>query len=144
MLSAIHTQMTLLNNKSNTNNFVAKITKKQGKTVDKYLQLLYYLIILKCIKIKVQKGDDCMLKITTNQDYLKDMTYEELLEEDKKLRSNPNTTMYEQVYLDMLIGEKEQEMGYVYSLEEVYKELVDEDYIKYKNSKKSQKRIKVY
>lgn len=85
-----------------------------------------------------------MLKITTNQDYLKDMTYEELLEEDKKLRSNPNTTMYEQVYLDMLIGEKEQEMGYVYSLEEVYKELVDEDYIKYKNSKKSQKRIKVY
>ena len=72
------------------------------------------------------------------------MTYEELLEEDKKLRDNPNTTMYEQVYLDIIIGEKEQEMGYVYSLEEVYNELVDEDYIKYKNSKKSQKRAKVY
>lgn len=85
-----------------------------------------------------------MLKITTNQEHLKDMTYEELLEEDKKLRANPNTTMYEQVYLDILIGEKEQEMGYVYSLEEVYNELVDEDYIKYKNSKKSQKRAKVY
>ncbi len=85
-----------------------------------------------------------MLKITTNQEYLNDMTYEELLEEDKKLRDNPNTTMYEQVYLDILIGEKEQEMGYVYSLEEVYNELVDEDYIKYKNSKKSQKRAKVY
>lgn len=85
-----------------------------------------------------------MLKITTNQDYLNDMTYEELLEEDKKLRANPNTTMYEQVYMDILIGEKEQEMGYVYSLEEVYNELVDEDYIKYKNSKKSQKRAKVY
>ena len=85
-----------------------------------------------------------MLKITTNQDYLNDMTYEELLEEDKKLRANPNTTMYEQLYLDILIGEKEQELGYTYSLEEVYNELVDEDYIKYKNSKKSQKRLEVY
>lgn len=85
-----------------------------------------------------------MLKITTNQGYLKDMTYEELLEEDKKLRANPNTTMYEQLYMDILIGEKEQELGYVYSLEEVRNELVDKDYLKYKNSKKSKKRIKVY
>lgn len=85
-----------------------------------------------------------MLKITTNQEYLKDMTYEELLEEDKKLRANPNTTMYEQLYMDILIGEKEQELGYVYSLEEVRNELVDKDYLKYKNSKKSKKRIKVY
>ena len=85
-----------------------------------------------------------MLKITTNQDYLNNMTYEELLEEDQKLRANPNTTMYEQLYLDVLIGEKEQELGYTYSLEEVYNELVDEDYIKYKNSKDSKKRVKVY
>lgn len=85
-----------------------------------------------------------MLKITTNQEYLNNMTYEELLEEDKKLRDNPNTTMYEQLYMDILIGEKEQELGYVYSLEEVRNELVDKDYLKYKNSKKSKKRIKVY
>lgn len=85
-----------------------------------------------------------MLKITTNQEYLKDMTYEELLEEDKKLRKDPNTTMYEQLYMDILIGEKEQELGYVYSLEEAFNELVDEDYIKYKNSKKSKKRVKVH
>lgn len=78
-----------------------------------------------------------MLKIKTNQEYLNDMTYEELLEEDKKLRANPNTTMYEQLYMDILIGEKEQELGYVYSLEEVRNELVDKDYLKYKNSKKS-------
>ena len=81
-----------------------------------------------------------MLKITTNQAYLKDMSYEELLEEDKKLRTNPNTTMYEQLYMDILIGEKEQELGYVYSLEEVFNELVDKDYIAHKNSKKSNKR----
>ncbi len=85
-----------------------------------------------------------MLKIKTNQEYLNDMTYEELLEEDKKLRANPDTTMYEQLYMDILIGEKEQELGYVYSLEEVRNELVDKDYLKYKNSKKSKKRIKVY
>lgn len=88
-----------------------------------------------------------MLKITTNQEYLNDMTYEELLEEDKKLRANPNTTMYEQLYMDILIGEKEQELGYVYSLEEVRDELVDKEYIEYiksKNSKKSKKRAKVY
>lgn len=94
------------------------------------------------------KGDGCMcIKITTNQEYLKDMTYEELLEEDKKLRKNPNTTMYEQLYMDILIGEKEQELGYIYSLEEVRNELVDKEYIEYikcKNSKKSQKRTKVY
>ena len=88
-----------------------------------------------------------MLKITTNQDYLNDMTYEELLEEDKKLRANPNTTMYEQVYLDILIGEKERELGYTYSLEEVYNELVDKEYIEYlknRDSKKSPKRAQVY
>lgn len=91
------------------------------------------------------KGDGCMcIKITTNQEYLKDMTYEELLEEDKKLRKNPNTTMYEQLYMDILIGEKEQELGYVYSLEEVFNELVDKDYIAYKNKAKSKKRTKVY
>ena len=71
-----------------------------------------------------------MLKIKTNQEYLNDMTYEELLEEDKKLRANPDTTMYEQLYMDILIGEKEQELGYVYSLEEVRNELVDKDYLK--------------
>ncbi len=81
-----------------------------------------------------------MLKITTNQEYLKDMSYEELLEEDKKLRANPNTTMYEQLYMDILIGEKEQKLGYVYSLEEVFNELVDEDYIAHKNSQKSKNR----
>lgn len=85
-----------------------------------------------------------MLKITTNQDYLNDMTYEELLEERNRIRKDDRTTMYELVYIDILIGEKEGELGYTYSLEEVYNELVDEDYIKYKNSKKSQKRAKVY
>ncbi len=81
-----------------------------------------------------------MLKIKTNQEYLNKMTYEELLEEDKKLRSNPNTTMYEQLYMDILIGEKERELGYTYSLEEVFNELVDKDYIELKNAKKSKKR----
>lgn len=88
-----------------------------------------------------------MLKIKTNQEYLNDMTYEELLEEDKKLRANPDTTMYEQLYMDILIGEKERELGYVYSLEEVRNELVDKEYIEYienRNSKKSKKRAKVY
>lgn len=88
-----------------------------------------------------------MLKIKTNQEYLNDMTYEELLEEDKKLRANPNTTMYEQLYMDILIGEKERELGYTYSLEEVFNELVDKEYIEYienRNSKKSKKRAKVY
>lgn len=78
-----------------------------------------------------------MLKIKTNQEYLNDMTYEELLEEDKKLRANPDTTMYEQLYMDILIGEKERELGYVYSLEEVRNELVDKEYIECKNPKKS-------
>lgn len=88
-----------------------------------------------------------MLKIKTNQEYLNDMTYEELLEEDKKLRANPDTTMYEQLYMDILIGEKERELGYTYSLEEVFNELVDKEYIEYienRNSKKSKKRSKVY
>lgn len=88
-----------------------------------------------------------MLKIKTNQEYLNDMTYEELLEEDKKLRANPDTTMYEQLYMDILIGEKERELGYAYSLEEVFNELVDKEYIEYienRNSKKSKKRSKVY
>lgn len=81
-----------------------------------------------------------MLKITTNQQYLNDLTYEELLEEDKKLRNNSNTTMYEQLYMDILIGEKERKLGYTYSLEEVFNELVDKDYIEYKNAKESKKR----
>lgn len=81
-----------------------------------------------------------MVKISTNQAYLKDMSYEELLEEDKKLRSNPNTTMYEQLYMDILIGEKERELGYTYSLEEVFNELVDKNYIELKNAEKSNKR----
>lgn len=85
-----------------------------------------------------------MLKITTNQDYLNDMTYEELLEEDKKLRANPNTTMYEQVYLDMLIGEKEQELGYTYSLEEAFEGLISKEYIEYRNKKESSKRVNSY
>lgn len=85
-----------------------------------------------------------MLKITTNQEYLKYMTYEELLEEDKKLRANPNTTMYEQVYMDILIGEKERELGYVYSLEEAFKDLISEEYIEYTNKNKCSRRSKVH
>lgn len=84
------------------------------------------------------------IKITTDQEYLKDMTYEELLEEDKKLRKNPNTTMYEQLYMDILIGEKEQELGYVYSLEEAFKDLISEEYIEFRNKNKCSKRFKVH
>lgn len=84
-----------------------------------------------------------MLKITTNQEYLKDMTYEELLEEDKKLRANPNTTMYEQLYIDILIGEKERELGYTYSLEEAFKDLISEEYIEYRNKNNCSRRTAI-
>jgi len=85
-----------------------------------------------------------MLKITTNQEYLKEMTYEELLKEDEKLRANPNTTMWEQLYMDILIGEKESKLGYTYSLEEVFKDLISEEYIEYRNKKKSSTRLGKY
>lgn len=87
-----------------------------------------------------------MLIIKTNQEHLKGMSYEELLKEDERLSADPNTTMYEQLYLDILIGEKERELGYTYSLEEVFNELVDKEYIEYlenKNSKKGKKRFKI-
>lgn len=85
-----------------------------------------------------------MLKIKTNQEYLNDMTYEELLEEDKKLRANPDTKIYEQLYMDILIGEKERELGYTYSLEEAFKDLISEEYIEYRNKNKCPKRITMH
>ncbi len=85
-----------------------------------------------------------MLKITTNQEYLEDMTYEELLEERKRIKKDPKTTMYELVYIDILIGEKEGELGYTYSLEEAFEGLISEEYLKYRDKTECSRRVSLY
>lgn len=54
-------------------------------------------------------------------------SYEELCKIEDELFKNPNTPEEDLIYIVALRGDKEIELGYTYTLEEVYKELLGKD-----------------
>lgn len=63
----------------------------------------------------------------------KNASYEELCKIEKKLMKNPELHESDLLYTIMLRGEKEIELGYGYTLEEVYEELLGKKLIESNN-----------
>lgn len=60
-------------------------------------------------------------------------TYEELCRIENELKSNPETSEEDLLEIMIIRGDKEIELGYGYTLEEVYKELLGEELIESNN-----------
>lgn len=60
-------------------------------------------------------------------------TYEELCRIENELKNNPETPEEDLLEIMIIRGDKEIELGYGYTLEEVYKELLGEDFIESNN-----------
>lgn len=60
-------------------------------------------------------------------------TYEELCRIESELQNDPLTSEEDLLEIMIIRGDKEIELGYGYTLEEVYKELLGEDFIESNN-----------
>ena len=60
-------------------------------------------------------------------------TYEELCRIENELKNNPDTPEEDLLEIMIIRGDKEIELGYGYTLEEVYEELLEEAFIESNN-----------
>ena len=82
----------------------------------------------------------------TNQEILKieESTYEEVCQMYDELNQNPEVNEQDLLYLAIVRGEKGMKQNKYKTLEEVYEELLKEDYEENKNRKRSTRRVNAY
>jgi len=67
-------------------------------------------------------------------------SYEELCRIEKELENNPETLEEDLLEIAILRGEKEIELGYYYTIEEVYKELLGKELVSSNNRNESKRK----
>ena len=108
---------------------------KCQRHIDIFLHLLY-IIKYKMHKTNIKhKEVDIMIKGIN-----KETSYEELCRIEEEFENDPSTSEEDLLEIAILRGEKEIELGYGYTIEEVYKELLGKELVTSNIGTKSEKK----